>query len=80
MNYSLDEKDWDPYKDNGTKIAKVFDGSWDAETIISQYLDRKVRARYVRFLPTAWKTPGSICMRVEVYECIYYEACFYDYT
>ncbi|XP_031559858.1 EGF-like repeat and discoidin I-like domain-containing protein 3 isoform X2 [Actinia tenebrosa] len=75
LQYSLNLKEWNLYKDFNSSKNMVFDGSWDAETIIKHDLNVNVQTRYVRFIPTAWKTSGNICMRVEVYQCIYYKGC-----
>ena len=46
---------------------QVFDGNTDPDTIVSHKLSPPIRARYIRFLPTAWHK--HISMRVELYGC-----------
>ncbi|EDO28972.1 predicted protein, partial [Nematostella vectensis] len=67
VNYSCDGKTWREYKEENKR--KVFDGNWDADTVTGQRFQRVFSARFVQFNPVTWNTPGSICMRVELYEC-----------
>ncbi|XP_032219737.2 neuropilin-2 isoform X2 [Nematostella vectensis] len=75
IRYSMDGKDWDIYRENNTDEALVFDGNWDTDTVTGQRFQRVFSARFVQFNPVTWNTPGSICMRVELYECVKYSGC-----
>ena len=44
-----------------------FVGNTDMDTVVYHKLGNAIRARYIRFRPTAWH--GHISMRVEVYGC-----------
>ena len=50
-----------------TSIFQVFNGNTDPDTIVSHKLNPLIRARYIRFLPTAWHK--HISMRVELFGC-----------
>ncbi|KAK3727870.1 hypothetical protein QZH41_010595 [Actinostola sp. cb2023] len=67
MNYSLDGQEWKGYTQNGA--SKTFSGNWDNETVIRNYFTR-IFARFIRVNPVSWNPMGSICMRLEIYECL----------
>ena len=48
-------------------LIKEFTGNSDENSIVSHDLIPPIRARYIRFRPTAWHQ--HISMRVELYGC-----------
>lgn len=74
LNYSLDGLLWETYSNHSGK-AKVFRGNWDEMTVHKNMFERRIRARFVRFNPRAWRLLGQICMRVEIYLCQVYQGC-----
>lgn len=48
-------------------LGQEFAGNTDSNTIAYHELKSPIRARYIRFRPTAWN--GHITMRVELYGC-----------
>ncbi|XP_073247189.1 uncharacterized protein [Porites lutea] len=67
LQYSDNGDKFNVYKEQGQGKDKVFDGNTDPDTIVSHKLNPRIRARYIRFLPTAWHK--HISMRVELYGC-----------
>ena len=48
-------------------VFQEFDGNTNRDTVVKHELNPPVRARYIRFRPTAWNL--QVSMRVEVYGC-----------
>ncbi|XP_015779197.1 PREDICTED: lactadherin-like [Acropora digitifera] len=67
LQYSKNGVDFEYYKDARQNSAKVFSGNNDRDSIVRHYLNPPIRARYIRFQPTAWN--GHISMRVELNGC-----------
>jgi len=74
LNYSLDGILWKTYR-NQSGEAKMFRGNWDEMTVHKNMFERRIRARFVRFNPRAWRLLGQLCMRVEIYLCQVYQGC-----
>ena len=49
-------------------IFQVFNGNYDADTVVRNTLAHTVTSRFIRFLPQSWNK--HIFMRVEVYGCL----------
>lgn len=60
---SIDGRTWHVYKVNST--VKVFPGNSDKSSVVKHVLPMPIKARYIRFIPTAHA--GWPCLRVEVY-------------
>ena len=56
-----------PFQKKSTFYFQEFVGNADQDTVVYHKLSHAIRARYIRFRPTAWH--GQISMRVEVYGC-----------
>ena len=57
LQYSLDGSTYRIYSENGTNI--LFNGNYDQQTVVYNYLREPVVARYVRLYPQTWNTrPG----------------------
>ncbi|XP_015772540.1 PREDICTED: EGF-like repeat and discoidin I-like domain-containing protein 3 isoform X4 [Acropora digitifera] len=67
LQYSNDGRDFEYYHEQGKSTAKEFTGNTDENSIVFHVLNPPVRARYIRFRPTAWHQ--RISMRVELYGC-----------
>ena len=57
----------DLFQTKSTFYFQQFVGNADQDTVVYHELSHAIRARYIRFRPTAWH--GHISMRVEVYGC-----------
>ncbi|KAM7452301.1 EGF-like repeat and discoidin I-like domain-containing protein 3 [Porites harrisoni] len=67
VQYSVNGVNFQYYMEQGQAAIKEFVGNADQDTVVYQKLSHAIKARYVRFRPTAWH--GHISMRVEVYGC-----------
>ncbi|XP_015766149.1 PREDICTED: coagulation factor V-like isoform X1 [Acropora digitifera] len=67
LQYSNDGRVFEYYHEQGKSTAKEFTGNTDENSIVSHDLIPPIRARYIRFRPTAWHQ--HISMRVELYGC-----------
>ncbi|XP_074626499.1 EGF-like repeat and discoidin I-like domain-containing protein 3 isoform X1 [Acropora palmata] len=67
LQYSNDGRDFEYYHEQGKSTAKEFTGNTDENSIVFHDLNPPIRARYIRFRPTAWHQ--CISMRVELYGC-----------
>ncbi|XP_015762776.1 PREDICTED: EGF-like repeat and discoidin I-like domain-containing protein 3 isoform X1 [Acropora digitifera] len=67
LQYSNDGRDFEYYHEQGKSTAKEFTGNTDENSIVFHDLNPPIRARYIRFRPTAWHQ--RISMRVELYGC-----------
>ncbi|XP_044179862.1 uncharacterized protein LOC122961279 [Acropora millepora] len=67
LQYSNDGRDFEYYHEQGKSTAKEFTGNTDENSIVLHDLIPPIRARYIRFRPTAWHQ--HISMRVELYGC-----------
>lgn len=56
--------------------SQTFRGNWDEMTVHKNMFERRIKARFVRFNPRAWRLLGQICMRVEIYLCQVYQGTF----
>ena len=55
----------------------MFRGNWDGMTVHKNIFERRIRARFVRINPMAWRLLGQMCMRVEIYLCQVYLGTFF---
>ncbi|XP_068740044.1 uncharacterized protein [Montipora capricornis] len=55
------------YKEPGQSAPKEFAANTDRNTVVYHELSQEVRAKYIRFRPTAWH--NHISMRIEVFGC-----------
>ncbi|XP_067050433.1 uncharacterized protein [Acropora muricata] len=67
LQYSNDGRDFEYYHEQEKSAAKEFTGNTDENSIVFHDLIPPIRARYIRFRPTAWHQ--HISMRVELYGC-----------
>ncbi|XP_022798738.1 uncharacterized protein LOC111336838 [Stylophora pistillata] len=67
LTYSNDGVNFHIYRERGHREAKNFVGNTDRDTVVYHDLFPPIRARYIRFRPTAWHS--TISMRVELYGC-----------
>ena len=67
LQYSEDGMNYHYYREYGQRVDKKFAANSDRDTVVFHELNPPIRARYIRFRPTAWY--GHISMRVEVYGC-----------
>ncbi|XP_044179863.1 venom prothrombin activator oscutarin-C non-catalytic subunit-like [Acropora millepora] len=67
LQYNNDGRDFEYYHEQGKSTAKEFTGNTDENSIVFHDLNPPIRARYIRFRPTAWHQ--HISMRVELYGC-----------
>nr|XP_006824190.1 PREDICTED: uncharacterized protein LOC100375643 [Saccoglossus kowalevskii] len=63
ISYSDDGSSWSDYLENGE--TKLFNGNFDASTVVKNTLSNPFTARYIRFHPQSWE--DSLCMSVEVF-------------
>ena len=56
-----------PFQKKSTFHFQEFVGNADQDTVVYHKLNHAIRARYIRFRPTAWH--NHISMRVELYGC-----------
>ena len=54
-------------KDKSTHKYRTFPGNYDSDSVVTQYFDKMVNARYLRITPVKWH--ASIGMRLEVIGC-----------
>lgn len=64
LAYSKDGENWANYKEFG--IAKVFQGNYDPNTVVTNMLKMAVNAHYVRIKPQSWH--NHIALRAEVFK------------
>ena len=67
VSYSNDGHRWNIMKDKNTQADRIFLGNYDSDSVVTQYFDKLVNARYLRITPMKWHT--SIGMRLEVIGC-----------
>ncbi|CAH3032614.1 unnamed protein product, partial [Porites lobata] len=67
VQYSNNGVNFQYYMEQGQAAVKEFVGNSDQDTVVYHKLSHAIRARYIRFRPTAWH--GHISMRMEVYGC-----------
>ena len=67
VSYSNDGYTWNTVKDKNTYGDRIFSGNYDSDSLVTQYFDTLVNARYLRITPLKWHT--SIGMRLEVIGC-----------
>ncbi|RMX55066.1 hypothetical protein pdam_00007287 [Pocillopora damicornis] len=65
VHYSLDGFSWDVI--SWEERERYFVANKNSRDTVRQYLNPRIRARYVRFVPVTWY--NWICMRVEIYGC-----------
>ncbi|XP_073230078.1 uncharacterized protein [Porites lutea] len=68
VHYSLNGFSWDVISAEERETSKVyFVANKNRRDTVRQYLNPRIRARFVRFVPVAWH--NWICMRAEIYGC-----------
>ncbi|XP_031557011.1 uncharacterized protein LOC116293691 [Actinia tenebrosa] len=65
VHYSLDGVSWSVI--SMREQERVFLANSDPDSIVRHYLNPRIRARKIRFVPVAWH--NWVCMRVEIYGC-----------
>ncbi|XP_068757226.1 contactin-associated protein like 5-3-like isoform X2 [Montipora capricornis] len=66
-SYSADGGSFQNYSKNGQTISQEFVANADSHSVVFNELNPPIRARLIRFQPTAWK--NNVSMRVELYGC-----------
>uniref|UniRef100_A0A1W7RAG6 Hemocytin n=1 Tax=Hadrurus spadix TaxID=141984 RepID=A0A1W7RAG6_9SCOR len=69
VKYSLDGKAWYDIKEGNS--TKIFDGNFDSDTPVTQYLPNMIKVRYVLIKPIDWHV--WIAMRLGVLGCLHVE-------
>ena len=67
VSYSNDGHVWSTIKEKEFPSDRTFVGNFDSGTILSQYFDNLIFARYLKIHPTKWHQ--SIGMRLEIIGC-----------
>lgn len=67
IGYSNDGHRWNIIKDKNTQSDRIFLGNYDSDSVVTQYFDKMINARYLRIMPMKWHT--SIGMRLEIIGC-----------
>ncbi|XP_022807964.1 uncharacterized protein LOC111344965 [Stylophora pistillata] len=67
LQYSEDGISFQYYKEPGDTEEKEFQGKTNMDSVVFHEVNPFIKARVIRFRPTAWK--DHISMRVEVYGC-----------
>ncbi|KAK3733718.1 hypothetical protein QZH41_011242 [Actinostola sp. cb2023] len=65
VHYSLDGISWAVIAMR--EQEKIFLANKDSDSIVRHYLNPRIRARKIRFVPVTWN--NWVCMRVEIYGC-----------
>ncbi|XP_044183909.1 uncharacterized protein LOC114977157 [Acropora millepora] len=65
VHYSLDAFSWDVI--SMQERERFFAGNKNHRDVVRHYLNPRIRARHIRFVPVTWHK--GICMRVEIYGC-----------
>ncbi|KAL9950408.1 hypothetical protein ACROYT_G042896 [Oculina patagonica] len=60
LQYSNDALDFQDYKEHGQNASKNFAGNTDKDTVVSHDLKPPIMARYIRFVPVAWRSYGRM--------------------
>ena len=67
VSYSNDGHVWSTIKEKDQPFDRIFVGNFDSGTILTQYFDSLIFARYLKLHPTKWHQ--SIGMRFEIIGC-----------
>ena len=70
VSYSTDGHVWSTIKEKDQPIDRIFVGNFDSGTVLTQYFENLIFARYLKIHPTKWHQ--SIGLRLEIIGC--YEA------
>ncbi|KAM6399953.1 discoidin domain-containing receptor 2-like [Rhynochetos jubatus] len=70
IDYSRNGERWISWKDR--QGEKVIDGNIDTYDVVLKDLRPPIIARFIRVIPVT-KTPMTVCMRVELYGCVWYD-------
>ena len=64
VSYSADGHVWNTVREKQSTLDRIFVGNFDSGTVLTQYFDTLISARYIRVHPTKWHQ--SIGLRFEI--------------
>ena len=67
VSSSNDGYTWKKIRNKNTNEDTVFLGNYDSDTLVTQYFEQLINARYLRIIPIRWHS--GIGMRLEVIGC-----------
>ena len=67
VRYSADGHVWNTVREKQSTRDRIFVGNFDSGTVLTQYFDTLIFARYIRVHPTKWHQ--SIGLRFEIIGC-----------
>ena len=67
VRYSTDGHVWNTVREKHSTLDRIFVGNFDSGTVLTQYFDSLIFARYIRVHPTKWHQ--SIGLRFEIIGC-----------
>ena len=67
LSYSNDSYFWITLKNKNDQTDRIFMGNYDSETILEQYFDNLIHARYIKLTPVSWN--NNIGLRFEIIGC-----------
>ena len=67
VSYGNDGHQWSIIKEKTSQTDRIFMGNYDSNSIVAQYFDKIINARYLRITPLKWHK--NIGLRIEIIGC-----------